>query len=1042
MDDEQRNHLEELLRTQHRNLRHLEQQAAQHGIDVPVIVKNSIDHARAEIARLEAALAQTEGPPSIALPDSDEPHLGEPRAARPPTLLGSRRDNLPAPTTALIGREREVAAVCTLLRRPDVRIVTLTGPGGTGKTRLALHIASELLDPTASPSLPSRPEQRGEGLFLDGVWFVALAPIHDPNLVIPTIAQALGVRETSGLALLTALKSELRERRLLLALDNFEQIVEAAPLVSELLEAAPGLKALITSREVLKLYGEREFSVPPLGLPDLDHLPPCEQLAKYEAIRLFVERAQSVRADFAITSANARAIAEMCARLDGLPLALELAAARSKLFTPEKLLAQLTSRLKLLTGGARNLPERQRTLRGAIDWSYNLLDEGERALFRRLAVFAGGCTLEAAEAVANADSDLAFDVLDGLAALIDKSLLRQIDDEWGEARFVMLETIREYALEKLAQSDETATALDRHLRFFLTFLENLIPKLQDQPPAARWSRIETENDNFRTALTWSQAEAADHETGLRLAVALSPFWNARGYYIEGRQWLETALEQNPDAQIVLRARGLRTVGTLVQFQGDYAAARRRFEDSLALHQALGEKGGTAVLLRDLGWIDFFQGYRAAAQAHFEESLALCRDIGHQSGIAQALRGLSRVAAAQGDLLKARALLEESLVICRERSDTLGIAGSRSELASIARSQGDLATARALLEENLATWREYGDKPGIAGTLGNLATVSSLQRDWEQAAQLFEESLALYHQMGDKRSIAWVLSNMGNMALEQHNDTKAQGYFEACRDLFRAVGEIGSTANQLQRLGRLAIKRGDYGQATAYFEEGLTLYRELDDRSGIARALRHLGLAAQDQGDNERATALCEESLALFRSLGDQRGIAWATESLGFVARKQGDHIRAAMYYDECLASYCELLGQAGAAYLFYNYGLVALQQDDLIRAEEYLAESIRLYQEQEGGGKIVLPLVGMAGVVAARKLLERAACLFGAADALRQLFGKHLDADDRAELDAAIAAARAQLDGVAFVVAWEKGQTMTLEQAIAYALEQHPAANA
>jgi hypothetical protein len=379
MDDEQRNHLEELLRTHQANLRHLEQQAAQHGIDVPVVVKNGIDHERAEIAHLEGRLGRIADRLFVAALDFDEPRFGQLRAERPPGLLGSRRDNLPAQTTPLIGREREVAAVCALLLRPDIRLVTLTGPGGASKTRLALQIATDLLDAATTSPLPLPPtevQQRerglgGEGQFPDGAFFVALAPIYNPDLVMPTIAQALGVRKTGGQDVLAALKSELRDRRLLL-LDNFEQIVDAAPVVSELLEAAPGLKALITSREALKLYGEHEFVVPPLALPDLHHLPPLDQVAEYAAIRLFAERAQSTRAGFTLTSANASAVAGICARLDGLLLAIELAAARSKLFAPEKLLAQLTSRLRLLTGCARNLPERQRTLRGAIDWSYNL----------------------------------------------------------------------------------------------------------------------------------------------------------------------------------------------------------------------------------------------------------------------------------------------------------------------------------------------------------------------------------------------------------------------------------------------------------------------------------------------------------------------------------------------------------------------------------------------------------------------------------------------------------------------------------------------
>src|SRR5215212_250291 len=420
----------------------------------------------------------------------------------PLRTLESYPNNLPAQPTPLIGREREVEEIRERLRSTEVRLLTLTGPGGTGKTRVGVQAAAELLED-----------------FEDGVFFVALAAIANPALVAPTIARTLGLTESGAQPPEELLKGFLRDRQTLLVLDNFEQVLESAPLLDELLSSAPGLTILATSRAPLKLYGEHEFPVPPLSLPDPGSLPPVEHLIQYEAVKLFVDRAKAVRPDFSVTEENASAMAEICARLDGLPLAIELAAARIKLLPPQALLSRLGNRLKLLTGGARNLPERQRTLRSAIEWSYELLDEGEKLLFGRLGVFSGGAALEAIEAVCDAQGDIRVDVFDGVSSLLDESLLRQEEGLDGEPRFTMLETIHEYASEKLEEDGEAEELRRLHAEYFLALAEEAEPGLKGPEQELWFARLEPEHNNMRAALSWA-IERGEGELGLRLAGAL------------------------------------------------------------------------------------------------------------------------------------------------------------------------------------------------------------------------------------------------------------------------------------------------------------------------------------------------------------------------------------------------------------------------------------------------------------------------------------------------------------------------------------------
>ena len=713
--------------------------------------------------------------------------------------------NLPSPPTTFVGREREVDTVCTLLRTSGVRLMTLAGPPGIGKTRLSIEAAERLIPH-----------------FEDGVFFVPLASVRDPELVASCIVRSVGLQEGGQQSLLDDLKSHLRDRRTLLVLDNFEQVIAAAPQVSDLLSSAAWLKVLITSREVLRVYGEHEFLVPQLTAIDTRYLPPVERLMEYEAVRLYVERAKAVNSDFTLTDENAPAVLEICIRLDRVPLAIELAAARTSSLTPNEIVKRLDSSLEFLMGGARDLPPRQRALRSAIDWSYDLLDEGERGLFRGLSVFVGGCTLEAAEVVIGARESGAsalipvsrfpapIEVQDGIASLLDKSLLRR-EHVHDEMRVSMLETVREYAWGRLVGRGEDELIWERYAAYFLDLAEQARGQMRGPEQRVWLDRLEREHDNFR-AVFRGAIERGNAELALRLGAALWKFWLTHGHLTEGRGRLARALALDGTTESPVRADALNAAGNLAHLCGDIPAA----------------------------------------QAFYEESLAIRRALDDKRGIASSLNNLALVANMQGDFARTRSLHEESLAIKTELGDSWGIASSLGNLAIAVADQGDYASAQSLHEQSLAIRRELGDKLGIGLSLRNLGTVLAARGAYEAAEASFNESLTIGTELGDRPGAAECLVGLGELEHVRGNYTKAAYFHQQSLEICRELGDQAGIANALLNLYHAARRQGRDRRAATLLRQSLAIRMPAGSRRGIIECLAALAGVALSQGRPETA----------------------------------------------------------------------------------------------------------------------------------------------------------------------------------------------
>ncbi|MDQ2807282.1 MAG: tetratricopeptide repeat protein, partial [Chloroflexota bacterium] len=737
---------------------------------------------------------------------------GRPTAFPPLPTLDALPNNLPPQLYPLIGRTLEVPALTARLRDPAVRMLTLTGTPGIGKTRLALQVAAA--------ALPQ---------FAGGAWFVPLAPLQDATRVPAAIAQAMGLRETGSGLLVASLIAALGAQPTLLVLDTLEQVPEIAALLRDLLAEAPQLKVLATSRAALHLAGEDRFNVPPLGLPDLQPDLSLAELGRVEAVAVFVARASEVNPRFALTAANAPDVAAICLLLDGLPLAIELAAARVAQWPPGPLLARLRgsaghAALPVLSGGLPHLPARQQTLRGAIGWSYALLAPAEADLFAGVAVFSGGFGLDAAAAVLAPAAEIAG-LRAGLDSLAEKSLLRQEPGDDAAPRYAMLETIREYAAEQLAERPAGAALQARHAAFYLAQAEAAAATAATPAHAAWVARLEADHANLIVALTWGRQVGGAAALGLRLALALASFWILRGYLSEGEQWLTgyLAAPQLPP-ELRLRARG--ELSRIMGVQGDLNQTRAFSWETLALARQLGDRAATALALNQLGNLAYVQGDFVASGAFYRESLSLRRQVGDRAAIAGSLNNLGLVALAQYAPALARTYLQESLVVARELGDAHSLVFALNNLASVDLHTGDFARAEDLLRESLLVSQQLGYRPGMAGALTDLSDVARLRGDWDAAVRLGHEGLTLW----------------------------------------RALAIHSGISGALLTLARTTLAQAQAAVAGPLFQESLQLYGSQNRKPDMADCLRGLAVVVGGLGDTDRAARLAGAASALFAAL--------------------------------------------------------------------------------------------------------------------------------------------------------------------------------
>lgn len=920
------------------------------------------------------------------------------------------RNNLPLALTSFIGRQAEIETLERLLWQS--RLLTVAGPGGAGKTRLASQVAQHVL-----------------GSFPDGVWFIDLAPLSNPGLLSLHVINTLGLREEACIEPDRTLINILRDKAMLLVLDNCEHLMpDVGQLAEVMLRGAPRLRILATSRERLGVSGEITWRIPPLSLPDSKAALTFEEIIQYEAVKLFQDRAAAVRPDFTLTRQNAAAVAQICIRLDGIPLAIELAAARVRALSVDDILARLDDRFRLLVGSHIALP-RQQTLRALIDWSYDLLTAKESMLFCRLSVFAGGWNLEAAEEVCSGGEIEAWEVMDLLSELIDKSFVIG-ETQNDRARYRFLETIHQFSKERLLEGNETSQFKQKHAAYFLNLAETAYGKMWGGEQADWLARLDEEHDNLRSALTWLSEVGGQAEMFLRMAGSLWRYWEIRGYLTEGRAWLEAALAKNPDADDYWRANGLGGAGHLARQQGDYVQAKTMHEQSLELFQKMGSKLSAARQLNALGEIAQFQGDYARAVDLHEQSLSLRYEIDDQEGIAVSLRQLGVIARDRGQYPRARELLEESLSLERKLGDKLLMALSLMDLGVVAHQLCEYERAISLFEEAMSIQRQLNDRLGISNSLQNKANVAKDQGDFLLAGQLYQECLALKQELGDKRGIARVIAALAEVAFWQ-------GQYPLAADLAKQSSKLSQELNlkrgvltSIEILGFIAHYQGNYEAAALSAENGLALAAQTDAPQAVGYAKLLMALGKYSTGKLQEAREIFQEALQIFQEINDCRNIAAAFVNLARTAYRQGDHEAAMQYLDASLSLSRRLNIRWTLGFVLEIMGLLERSRGNYARAGELFLESLRLSDEQKNQQGIANCLGALAGLAVISNQAPRAVRLFAAAARLRREMRAKMSSSDLLEYEQYLDRVHRQLDHATFEAVWSEGFNMATEQII------------
>ena len=768
------------------------------------------------------------------------------RAAPAPDAAAPTPTNLPTVLTSFIGHEedlRELGRLCT-----DARLVTLVGTGGVGKTRLAVELAFRLLD--------EHP---------DGVFLVELAPLSDPRAIPQQVLRALGVAEDEHRSEEKALLAAVAGRRILLVIDNCEHLVDAcAALVEDLLAASPDVRILATSRELLRIAAERVWRVPSLPTPPPDTAP--DQLVGFAAVRLFLDRARAVRPGWELTAAAAAHVADICARLEGIPLAIELAAARVRMLSVGDIAARLDDRFALLSAGPRAGPGRHRTLRAAVDWSYDSLTLPERSMFQRLSVFSGGFTLQAAERVCRGADLSPRMVLEALTGLIDKSMV-VADPDVDVSRFRLLETLRQYSAERLAESEEAESAARRHLAWAQAVAAQAQPHLAGSGEAQWLEHLAVEHDNLRSALGWALHSGSTQEL-LSLATDLGHFWEVRGHLGEGRRWLEAALETATGASAALRARAHRWAGLLAQRQGDHRTARQHFEEGLALSRQAGDPSGTASALHSLGNLEGLEGRLDAATGLYEESLGIGREMGEQRVAAASLTNMAWIAQSRGDLVRARRFLEEALALWQQLGDQQGLAQALTAVAYLALLRRDHPTVTSSCRQSLELQQALGDRYGACWSLTYLGWAAQNEGDLPTARRLHEEALAVRRELGDRYGQAWSLSHLGDLERAAGRAPEAGRLLAESLEIAREQADTYCLSWSLLRLAKLVRGEGDAPAAATLFRQGLEVAGGRGDRLAAAECLEGLAATAdRTRPSLEHAARLLGTAHALREAAG-------------------------------------------------------------------------------------------------------------------------------------------------------------------------------